>query len=148
MSDLEAKLADHPFCTGLAPEHIPLLAGCAREVRYPAGDYLAREGTDADATYLITAGRVALRSGRDTVETIEDGELLGWSWLFEGTRWHVDAVATSATRAIRLDGPCLDRHMHDDPVFGHALARQLLLTAHRRLERARLRSLDTFGSRR
>jgi len=145
MSDLYRQLQQHPFCQGLDAPFVAKLADCATSVSFAPGDYLAREGSDADATYLITAGRVALRAGRETVETVDDGEPLGWSWLFDGTRWHVDATAITAVRAVRLDGPALDARMHADPAFGHAFARHLLRTVHGRLARARLRSLDTFG---
>jgi len=146
MADLSAQLRRHPFCAGLAPEHVEALASCASDVAYAPGQLLAREGTDADATFLVTAGRVALCTGSDIVETVEAGELLGWSWLIDGTCWHLDAVAHSAVRALRLDGDTLDARMHADPVFGHALARHVLRTVHGRLERARMRSLDVFGA--
>ncbi len=145
MSDLTHALAAHPFCQGLLPEHIARLATCATEQAFEVGDYLAREGHDADASYLIRSGRVALRSGRETLETVESDQLLGWSWLLDGTTWHVDAVAVLPVAALRLDGPALDAQMHLHPAFGHAFARQILRSVHQRLERARLRSLDVFG---
>ena len=145
MTTLDQKLAEHAFCAGLSPHHVAVLAGCAREVDFAAGVPLAREGQDADASYLICRGRVALRFGNRTVETVEPGQFLGWSWLFEGTTWHVDAVAVGAVNALRLDGQALDARMHAEPEFGHALARHILHAVHKRLERARLRSLDVFG---
>lgn len=145
MTDLTRALAAHPFCAGMADEHVRALAACASEVHFSDGQRVAREGQPADATYLLRAGRIVLRSGATIVETVEEDEVLGWSWLFPPSAWHVDADALGVVRAIRLDGPRLDAAMHADPAFGHALARRILRQVHRRLERARLRSLDVFG---
>ncbi len=140
------SLARHPFCAELRPEQIQALAACASEVSFAPGQAIARHGERADATYLVIAGRVALKAGDHTVETVEEDELLGWSWMFAGTTWHVDAVATGAVRAIRLDGACVDAKMKADPSFGHDLSRCFLHQIHRRLERARLRGLDVYGA--
>ena len=140
------SLARHPFCADLRPEQLDTLSACASEVTFAPGQVIARQGQRADATYLVIGGRVALKAGDQVVETVEEDELLGWSWMFEGTTWHVDAVATGAVRAIRLDGACLDARMKADPSFGHSLSRCFLHQIHHRLERARLRSLDVFGA--
>ena len=39
-----------------------------------------------------------------TIETIEAGEVLGWSWLFPPYRWHFDARALAPVRATAFDG--------------------------------------------
>ena len=45
-----------------------------------------REGDPADSFFVIRHGRVAMeifvpQRGAVTIETIDDGDLLGWSWL-------------------------------------------------------------------
>ena len=67
-------------------EHLELIAGCARNVVFEHGEYLMREGDPADTFYVIRHGRVALeifvpQRGAVTIETLHDGDLLGWSWL-------------------------------------------------------------------
>ena len=57
-----------------------------------------REGEQADHFYLVRHGVVAIETfvpGRTTttIETIETGEIIGWSWLFPPYRWHFDARA-------------------------------------------------------
>ncbi|MCB9678944.1 MAG: cyclic nucleotide-binding domain-containing protein [Alphaproteobacteria bacterium] len=144
MSDLANALGAHPFLAGLSDVHLAEIAACASDVRFTSGQVVAKEGRPADATYILRKGRVALKAGPHVVETVEDDEVLGWSWLFDGV-WHVDAVAVGEVDAIRLDGALLDAAMHRDATLGHALSRRILLLVHRRLERARLRSLDVFG---
>ena len=42
MKDLEHILAEHPFFAGFSAENSQLVAGCARNHRYDAGEYLFR----------------------------------------------------------------------------------------------------------
>src|SRR3970282_900845 len=83
---LERIISEHPFFSGMPSEHIALLVGCASNVRFNAGTYLFREGGEANDFYLIRHGRVALEVFAPqrkplVVGTVEEGEVLGWSWL-------------------------------------------------------------------
>ena len=57
---MDRIVREHPFFAGLEEDAIQLVAGCARNVRFDAGQYLFREGEPADEFYLIRHGRVAL----------------------------------------------------------------------------------------
>ena len=57
--------------------------------------------------------------GPVTIETIEAGEVLGWSWLFPPYRWHFDARALSVVRATGFDGACLREKCESDPALGY-----------------------------
>lgn len=101
MQTLESILAQHPFFQGLDPSYGKLLSECAANEHFAAGVNLFREGDAADQFYLIRHGSVALQvfipgRGRITIETIEAGNVLGWSWLFPPYRWHFDAQALEA----------------------------------------------------
>ncbi len=97
MQTLESILAEHPFFKDLRPEYLRLITGCASNVRFDAGkggNYIFREGEEATRFYLVRQGKVALeiyaaQHGPVTIETIEAGEVLGWSWLFPPYRWHL-----------------------------------------------------------
>ena len=68
------------------------------------GELIFREGDPANSFYLIQQGKVVLESqaggGRIPVQTVETGEVLGWSWLFPPYYWHFDACAVESTEAI------------------------------------------------
>ena len=42
-----------------------------------------------------------------TIETLHDGDLLGWSWLFPPYRTVFDARALGDVRTVAFDGACL-----------------------------------------
>jgi CRP-like cAMP-binding protein len=149
---LESVLADVAFLEGLDPGQIGLLAGCAGNVHFAAGESLFREGEPADAFYIVRQGSVALETfvptrGPVVIETIDAGEVIGWSWLFAPYRWHFDARALTVVRATAFDGSCLRQKCEDDPVLGYALMGRFAQVLIQRLQWTRLRLLDVYGNR-
>ncbi len=150
MQTLEPVLAAHPFFKDLKPEHLQVLVGCASNVRFDGGQYIFKEGEEANTFYLIRHGTVALEMavparGGVTVQTINEGDVLGWSWLFPPYRWHFDARATELTRAIALDGKCLRDKCEQDHSLGYELVKRFAQIIERRLQATRLQLLDIYG---
>jgi CRP-like cAMP-binding protein len=127
-----------------------LVAGCASNVHFDPGTTIFREGEHADAFYLLRQGSVALETyvparGAVMIETIEAGDVLGWSWLFPPHRWHFDARALTAVRATAFDGECLRGKCAADPALGYELISRFAQTLIERLQWTRLRLLDVYG---
>jgi CRP-like cAMP-binding protein len=146
---LARSLAEHPLCTGMDAPDLEFLAGCTKNVRFAAGEYLFRESSRADSLFLIREGHVALESatpgrGALKVETLGRGDVIGWSTLFEPYRWHLDGRALEPTLSFAVDGVCLRDKMQREAAFGYEVCRRLLYQVHRRLERARLQQLDVY----
>lgn len=146
---LSKVLATHPFLQGLAEEHIEFLTGCASNLRFEAGDFLARCGDPTEHTYLLRSGRVALEvfvpgKGPQRVQTVGENEALGWSWLFPPYEWHFDARALDTTLVLAFDGACLRRKLEEDHHLGYEMLKRLIRAAHQRLERTRLQMLDVY----
>jgi CRP-like cAMP-binding protein len=147
---LESVLAGVPLLEGLDTDELRLLAGCAGNVHFEAGEHLFRKGDPADVFYVIRHGSVALETfvparGPMLIETIEAGEVLGWSWLFPPYRWHFDARALSVVRATTFDGGCLRAKCESDPALGYDLMKRFAQVVIERLQWTRLRLLDVYG---
>jgi CRP-like cAMP-binding protein len=143
-------LSEVPFLDGLEPDRLALLAGCAGNVRFAEGERLFREGDPADTFYIVRHGSVALEifsptRGAVVIETIEPGEVLGWSWLFAPYRWHFDARALTVVRATGFDGACLRQKCEADPALGYELMSRFAQVLIERLQWTRLRLLDIYG---
>ena len=150
MKEMDALIAEMPAFRGLAPAQLELIAGCATNVRAAAGEYLFREGEPADVFYAVRHGAVALElhvPARDavTLETLHDGDLLGWSWLFEPYRWQFDGRAQADTALISFDGACLRGKCDSDHELGYELMSRFAQVIIERLQATRLRLLDVFG---
>jgi CRP/FNR family transcriptional regulator, cyclic AMP receptor protein len=151
MQTLEAILAEHPFFEGLEPRFMQLITGCASNVRYKSGEYIFREGEPAEHFYIIRQGKVALEThdagrGRIVIETIEESEVLGWSWLFPPYSWHFSARVLQETRAIALDGACLRAKGEADHDLGYELAMRVVRIMMERLQATRLQLLDVYNT--
>ena len=148
---LEEVLKDHPFVKDLDPAQIETLAGCAQNRNFEAGEYLWRQGEQADRFYLIRSGRISLeifvpQQGPLQIETVGEGEAFGWSWLVPPYRWHFDVRAVTAVRAFVLDGHCLRRKVEQDHELGYQLLRRFAPVLAKRLTATRLKLLDQHGA--
>jgi CRP-like cAMP-binding protein len=151
METLERIVVEHPFFAGLEEQYIQLLAGCASNVRFEGGKYILREGEEASQFFLIRHGRVALEisaphRGRLTVETLGEGDILGWSWLIPPYHWRLDARAVDLTRAIALDGTCLRTKCEQNHDLGYELLKRFAHIMERRLEATRFQLLDVYAA--
>ena len=150
MQTLEPYLAEHPFLKGLDPRHLNIIVGCASNVSFDAEQYILHEGEEAANFYIIHQGKVALEiftsdRGPITIQTIGEGDVLGWSWLIPPYHWHYDARAIEPTIAIALDAKCLRIKCEEDHDLGYELLKRFTHVITQRLEATRLQLLDVYG---
>lgn len=151
MDSIEEIIAEHPFFKGLDPRFLQLAAGCGKNVRFNPGEYLFREGQEADQFFAVRHGKVAIEvlvpaRGPVTLQTLSVGELVGWSWLFPPYRCQFDARASEIVRATAFDGACLRKKCDADPALGYELMKRLAHIVSDRLETTRLQLLDIYGN--
>lgn len=150
METLEQLLAEHSFFHGMEKRHLQLLAGCASNARFDEGEYLFRQGESANGLYLIRQGKVAIEihaqeRGAIILQTVGEGDAVGWSWLVPPHRWMFDARAVEPTRAIALDAACLRQKSEDDHELGYMLLKRFTQVITKRLEAARLQLINIHG---
>ena len=151
METLERILAEHSFFEGLETEYLKLLVGCASNVRFQAGAYLFREGEEASHFFLIRQGRVAVEIYAPqrppiVVQTLEGGDILGWSWLIPPYHWRFDARVVEPARAIALDGKCLRSKCEENHDLGYVLLKRFAHIVEQRLEATRMQLLDVYAT--
>jgi CRP/FNR family cyclic AMP-dependent transcriptional regulator len=147
---LDELIAHAPVFAGLRSDDLTLIAGCAKNTGFDEGELVFREGEPADTFYVVRRGRVSLElhtpeRGGLVIDTIEPGEVVGWSWLFEPYVWHFDARASGPLRAIAFDGACLRGKCEDDKELGYELMKRFAQVMIDRLQHARVRLLDVYG---
>jgi CRP-like cAMP-binding protein len=147
---LDVLMERHAFFRGFDPDHLRFLGRCATNLRVAAGEYLVREGEEADATFLVREGRVTLEiavpgKGAVQFDSLGADEIFGWSWLFPPYRWSYDARAVEPSRVIRLEGGCLREKCEVDHDLGYELLKRFLAQVHARLHKTRVQLLDLYG---
>ena len=81
------------------------------------------------------------------IQTIDEGDVLGWSWLFPPYVWHFDVKAVELTRAIAMDGECLRNKCEEDHELGYEIMKRFSHVMVNRLSATRLQLLDIYGKR-
>lgn len=150
LQTIESLIKEQPFFKDLSAKYIELIAGCGTNVHFKAGKTIFQEGKKADKFYVIRRGKVAIDifaapRGAITIQTIQDGEILGWSWLIPPYIWRFDARAIEETSTIALDGKCLRGKCEKDHELGYELLKRFAEVITRRLELTRIQLLDIYG---
>lgn len=145
MQALESILTEFPLFKELNQRYIQLIAGCASDVYFNTGELILQEGEEANRFYMIRHGKVALEvtfvPEREpiTIQTLGEGDVLGWSWLFPPYRWRFSARAVAPTEAIALDGKYLRRKCKEDHDLGYELLQRFAGVIEQRFQAMRRR---------
>jgi len=147
---LERIIVDHPFFGNMASEHIELITECAKNVRFEPGHMIFREGDEAHEFYciregLIAVGFIASHRGFTTIQTVGEGDVLGWSWLVAPYRWHFAAQTRQTTHALAFDAKCLRAKCEENHNLGYELLKRFAHIVTDRLDATRLQLLDLYG---
>ena len=142
MKTLEPVLKKHPFFKDLKQEYLDFIVGCASNVQFKEGEIIMKEDDPADKFYLIREGMVAIdipitKNHVITIQTITDGNILGWSWLIPPYRYKFNGRVVKDIRAIVLDGKCLREKCEKNHDMGDELLKRLASVFTQRLESTR-----------
>ena len=150
ISTLEPLLREHPFLADMNDEDVRELTSCAMLMRFGEDDLLFREGELANHFYLLHEGKVALEipssKGPLTIQTVDSGDVVGWSWLVSPHQCHFQARAVEDTRVLALDARCLRGKCEQDGVLGYKFLSKLVHVMAERLQGTRLQLLDLYGA--
>lgn len=124
------------------------LATYAARASWPAGFVVFQRGTPADGVFVVTRGRIILRSrvrsGRGFVPWIATpGETFGAEGLMPGARYATDARADEESETLFLSAASFRAFMREKPQQALALIAQL--TAERTALLEKLRELTTLS---
>lgn len=146
---LEFALNELPFLEGMSGNAISLIEECAKDVTFDSGSYVFHEGDRASFFYILRKGNISLEvrvPGRNPfiVETVQEKDVLGWSWLMPACRWSFSARANSNVEAVAVDTQKLLAEMAGNPEFATLIYQRFIPIMGERLSAARLRMIDMF----
>lgn len=147
---LDRLLAEHPFFQGFDAAALALMAGCARNEKFDAGQTIFKQGDPADRFFIVRHGQVSIEicappKGRLPLQTLGEGEVLGWSWLVAPYAWSFDARALTLVRAVSLDAVCLRKKCEENHELGYHLLQRFIPVMADRLTAARLQLQDLYA---
>jgi CRP-like cAMP-binding protein len=126
---LDSLIREHPFFHGMSDKQLKVIEGCAKNARFAEGKTIFVEGDPADAFYFIQEGSVSIEltvpnQPRSSVQTVGEGDILGWSWVSPPYHWHFNARALRPTKAIAFDARCLRSKLEQDHELGYELLKR------------------------
>ena len=151
LKSIKDLLAEAPFFEGMEDRHIEFLSGCGEIVHFEEGEFLSKEGEEANNFYLILKGEVAVESyvpakGAMMISRIKEGGISGYSWLFPPYRSQFDTRALTQVKAIQLNGKCLRGKAESDHELGYQLMNKFTQMILQRMQDTRRQMLDIYGT--
>lgn len=136
-------LRRYPYFAGIDDDCLKAVAMIAEEKTVPAGTHLFSEGDPADWLNIIVKGEVniqyVLGSGeKRTVDTLVDGDILGFSAIVEPYKYTALGTASKDTHLIAIQGKKLRELCDKEPLLGYLLMSQVARLLAHRLEGARV----------
>lgn len=130
-------------------EEIDILVKNSSFVSFDSGDFIVSARQDAKHFYFIINGSVSLQAfshehGVIELENIQDGEILGWSWLIPPYKYHFDAIILDKTRAIQFDAHALKIEMQNNHEFGYKIYKLIVPVIIERLQASRENILELY----
>ncbi len=149
MNSLANQIKQHPFFKDVADQSIEKIASFSKEVKVEAGEFIFRSGEEAGKFYLIQQGEVIIeiaptRHSDVSIQSIREGEVLGWSWLIPPFKWQFDAKAVELTKAIAIDAQSLRAFCKQNHAAGYQILTRMIQIVAQRLQAARTQFWDIY----
>lgn len=130
MLHIREFLMKQPLFAGLDAETVDWIIGSSSAREYEPGQFLLRAGKPADHLFLIVRGRVAIEvppqgeKGAIIIQTLADGDTVGWSWMLPPYTWNLDARALEKTVAVAIDAAKLRARIEGDVALAAKMYRR------------------------
>ncbi len=149
MQSIEEYLSAHAFFSGLDDNFMKFLTSSVKKVQIKEGHVLFQQGKPADKFYLVRNGKIsvqvpALMGPTLELQTLGEGQILGWSWLIPPYRWNFHARALEDSEVLEFDGSAILARCEEDPKFGYELFKRFAALMSERLDAARQKMMDQW----
>jgi CRP-like cAMP-binding protein len=115
IEDDVALLERVPTFRVLGRESLRMLAIGSEQRDVPRGDFLFRQGDDADSGFVVQRGAFRVDDGAGAEMTVGPGALLGELALVHAMRRPSTATALEYSTAIRINRSLFQRVLESDP---------------------------------
>jgi CRP-like cAMP-binding protein len=128
--DLKDFIRNHPLFKGIDSASTDWLASCASAVTHGAGDFILQTGKPANHLFLIVRGRVSIEAppagekGAIIIQTLADGDTVGWSWMLPPYTWNLDARTLEQVEVVAIDAAKLRARLETDTAMAAKLYRR------------------------
>jgi EmrB/QacA subfamily drug resistance transporter len=118
-------LAGVPMFSGLPAETLERMAARAGAVHVRAGDFLFREGDEAQAVFVLVSGRLDVELGGEHLRTLGPGSVVGELALLADSTRSASILARRDSRLLEVTRTDFDELLRHDPHFTLELVRHM-----------------------
>ena len=133
-------------------EDVDFISDHAGVESFKAGEYVFKEGDDAEKFYIICDGKISVEiqmpnSHPFSLQFLREGDVLGWSWFIEPHQWKFSARVVEKAELIVVDGKSLKKACEDDHDLGYEIYKRLVGIFVQRLEATRDQLVEIYSHR-
>ena len=146
------EIKNHPFFKELKAEYVDLVSRYADVESFKPGEYIFREGDSAQKFFIISKGKVDVEihvpdSHPFAIQSLRDGDVLGWSWFIAPYQWHFNAHTIEKTELIVINGKALKDAREANHDLGFEIFKRHAGVFVQRLESTRHQLLEMYSHR-
>lgn len=143
-------LLTHEFFSGFSDDLLKFLCECSSTHEIKTGQILFQQGESADKFYVVRTGRIALQMPAIMgpvleIQTVDNDQVLGWSWLIAPYKWNFQTIAEEDTELLQFDGAAILARCEQEPQFGFELLKKFAALMSVGLNAARQKMMDEWN---
>ncbi len=144
-------LRSHAVFSSMPSDMLQTLTDTAKVLNCDQGDFLFRQDDSANCFYIVISGTVSVEIPSIygpplVVQTLNEDEILGWSWLISPYKWTFKASCETETQLLQFDGVALRDACEADPILGYQLLKRFASLMSERLHEARRTMMDNWSA--
>lgn len=134
----------------LEEEHLQILAENGKIFTYEPQEFIFSTRDEAKNFYIVKEGEISLHHfsperGSIKIETVQVGEIVGWSWLVQPYKWKFDCLTECGAVLISFDAKKIREEMENNYLFAYRLQSIFTKIIAERLHSTRIRLSKELG---
>ena len=143
-------LSAHEFFSEFSDDVLKFLCECSSMREIKKGQILFRQGEHADKFYVVRSGLIsiqmpAIMGPTLEIQTVDEDQVLGWSWLISPYKWNFQTKAEEDSELLQFDGAAILARCEQEPKFGYELLKKFAGLMSVRLNAARQKMMDEWN---
>ena len=143
-------LSAHEFFSEFSDDVLKFLCECSSTREIKKGQILFLQGEHADKFYVVRSGRISLQMPAIMgptleIQTVDEDQVLGWSWLISPYQWNFQTKAEEDSELLQFDGAAILARCEQDPKLGFELVKKFAALMSVGLNTARLKMMDEWN---
>ena len=143
-------LSAHEFFSEFSDDVLKFLCECSSTREIKKGQILFLQGEHADKFYVVRSGRISLQMPAIMgptleIQTVDEDQVLGWSWLISPYQWNFQTKAEDDSELLQFDGAAILAQCEQDPKLGFELVKKFAALMSVGLNAARLKMMDEWN---